>query len=156
MRSCLKLLTFSLALAVTSALSIPAALAQSTVNISVNQTASSSCPSGEPVALTGNLHFTYSFTTDPVTLINAYQINVSSGVSGIGQSTQTNYAGGASFGYNLSTTNSPAQFTAQLSYGLNSQGSAPSLTLNQTVNITVDTSGNISASVANSSTQCAN
>jgi len=155
MQSCLRLLTFSLALAVAAALSPPAALAQSTLDVAVNQPASTTCSSGEPVALNGNLHFTYSFTTDPVTLINTYQIIVASGVSGVGQSTQTNYSGGASFGYSLSTADSPAQFTAQLKYDLNSQGSASSLMLNQTVNITVDTSGNISASVASSSTTCA-
>ena len=72
----------------------------------------------------------------------------------MGQTTQTNYAGNASFGDDFPSTDSPAQLSVTLRYRLNSDGSAPSLMLNQTVNITVDTSGNISASVASSSTQC--
>ncbi len=145
------------AVALLAALMAPAAVGQSTysTNVSVNQTASTTCSSGEAVALSGNLHFTYSFTTDAATGINTYQITLASNVSGVGQATQTSYAGNASFAYGYPTTASPAQITAQLAYRLDSQGSAPSLTLNQTVNITVDTSGNISASVASSSTSCA-
>jgi hypothetical protein len=154
MRSCFRILTFSLALAV--ALSVPAALAQSTLDVAVNQTASTTCSSGEPVALSGNLHFTYSFTTDPATGINTYQINIASSLSGVGQATQTSYAGeAASFAFGLPSISSPAQFTVQLGSRLDSQGSAPSLMLSQTVNITVDTGGNISASAASSSTSCA-
>jgi hypothetical protein len=155
MKTCFKVPSFAIVLAVLATLSAPAALAQSTLNVAVNQTASTTCSSGEAVALNGNLHFTYSFTTDPATGINTYQIAAVSNLSGVGQATQTSYAGNASFAYSYPTTASPAQITAQLQYPLNSQGSAPSLTLTQTVNITVDTGGNISASVASNSTTCA-
>jgi len=146
----------SFAVALLAALIAPAAFGQSTysTDVSVNQTASTTCSSGEAVALSGNLHFGYSFTTDATTGINTYQITLASNLSGVGQVTQTSYAGNASFAYSYPSTDSPAQITAQLQYSLNSQGSAPSLMLTQTVNITVDTSGNISASVASSSTQC--
>jgi hypothetical protein len=108
------------------------------------------------VGLNGNLHFVYSFTTDPATAINTYQVAILSNLSGIGQATQTSYAGeNASFGYSFPATASPAQITLQLGSRLFSQGSAPSLMLSQTVNITVDTSGSISASVVGSSTTCA-
>ncbi len=139
------------------ALITPAALGQSTysTDVNVNQTAATTCSSGEAVTLNGNLHFAYSFTTDATTGINTYRITVTGNLSGVGQATQTSYAGNASFAYGYPTTDSPALITAQLRYPLDSQGSAPGLTLNQTVNITVDISGNISASVASSSTTCA-
>jgi hypothetical protein len=157
MRACFRVLAFSLALAVMATLSTPATLAQSTYarDVGVSQTAGTTCSAGEPVALNGNLHFVYSFTTDPTTGANRYQINIASSLSGVGQATQTNYTGTGSFGYDFPSPDSPAQITVQLKYGLNSQGSAPSLTLTQTVNITVDTGGNVSASVVGSSTQCA-
>jgi len=156
MQGCFRILSFSLALAVVIALGTPAALAQSTLDVNVNQTAATTCSSGEPVALNGNLHFGYSFTTDSTTLTNRYQVTIASNLSGIGQTTQTSYAGeNASFAFGFTSPDSPAQFTVQLGSRLSSQGSAPSLTLSQTLNITVDTSGNISASVPSSSTQCA-
>ena|SRR5216683_6145621 len=156
MRDCVRLLTFSVVLAIFAALSTPAR-AQSTLDVNVNQTAATSCSSGEAVALSGDLHLAYSFTNDAATGINSNHVAILSNLSGLGQATQTNYAGeNASFGYDFPSTVSPAQITLQLGSRLSSHGSAPSLTLNQTVNITVDTSGNISASVANSSTQCAN
>ena len=134
-----------------------AASAQSTTDVAVNDTASTSCPSGEAVALTGVLHVAFASTTDAATGINNYQIAVLSEQSGTGQATQTNYAGeNASFGYNFPTTDSPAQISLQLGSRLFSKGSAPSLQLNQTLNITVDTAGHISASTAGSTTQCAN
>jgi hypothetical protein len=156
MRSCFRILNFSVALAMVAGLSAGAALSQSIVDVAVNQTATNSCSSGEAVALSGNLHFAYSFTTDPATGINNYQVAILSDLSGVGQATQTSYVGeNASFGYNFPTTASPAQVILQLGSRLFSQGAAPSLMLNQTVNVTVDTSGNISATVASSSTQCA-
>jgi len=155
MGSCFRILGLALALAVVVGLCAPVALAQSTLDVAVNQTAPTTCPSGEAVALSGNLHFTYSFTTDSATGINSYQVAIASNLSGVGQATQTSYVGeAASFAFGLSSASSPTQFTVQLGSRLSSQGSAASLTLTQTVNITVDTSGNISASVA-SSTTCA-
>jgi hypothetical protein len=155
MKTYFKVLSFAIAVAVLATLSASAALAQSTLDVAVNQTASTTCSSGEAVALNGNLHFTYSFATDATTGINTYRIAVVSNMSGVGQATQAGYAANASFAYSYPTTASPAQIAAQLQYPLNSQGSAPNLTLSQTVNITVDNSGSISASVASSSTTCA-
>ena len=125
-------------------------------DLAISQTAATTCPSAEAVALSGNLHLAYSFVTDTTTGINTYQIAVSSNLSGIGQATQITYAANASFAYGYPTTSSPAQITAQLQYPLSSQSSSQSrMTLNQTVNITVDTAGNISATVPSSSTTCA-
>jgi Tfp pilus assembly protein PilX len=143
----------ALAIAMTSTL----ATAQSTTDVAVNDTASTSCPSGEAVALNGVLHLAFTSTTDAATGINNYQIAVLSDISGTGQATQTDYAGeNASFGYNFPTTDSPAQISLQLGSRLFSKGAAPSLQLTQTLNITADTAGHISASTAGSNTQCAN
>lgn len=153
MKSSLAIAMLASALAIGSTL----ATAQSTTEVAVNDTASTSCPSGEAVALTGVLHLAFTSTTDAATGINNYQIAVLSEQSGTGQATQTNYAGeNASFGYNFPTTDSPAQISLQLGSRLFSKGSAPSLQLNQTLNITVDTAGHIRASTAGSTTQCAN
>jgi hypothetical protein len=156
MRACFKLLVLSVITIVGAAFSQQTAMAQSAIDVPVNQTVSSTCASGEVVALNGNLHFTSSFTTDPTTGINTYQVNVAANTSGTGQTTQSNYSGSASFGYNISSTTSPAQFPVQLSYGLASLGSAPSLALTQSLNVTVDTSGNVSVTVVDGSTRCAN
>ena len=126
----------------------------------VNQTASTSCSAGEPVALTGKLHFGLSVstitdtTTQPPTLIYVYQATISSDLSGVGQNTQTNYIASTGYSGGSQSTSSPAQFTVALRYGLDSQGTAPSLMLNQTVNITADNTGKISATLVNSSTDC--
>jgi hypothetical protein len=156
MRNRSEILSVLLTAVVFAVLSAPVALAQSSTDVSVNQTAATTCSSGEPVAVSGNLHFAYSFTIDSTTGINTYHIAIASNLSGGGQATQTNYVGdNASFAYDFPTTDSPAQITLQLGSRLFSQGSAPSLTLSQTVNITVDTAGNISANVPSSSTTCA-
>jgi hypothetical protein len=156
MRDGVRFLSLSFILVMVAALYTPA-LAQSTVDVNVNQTAATSCSTGEAVALSGNLHFAYSVATDSATGINTYHIVIASSLSGVGQATQTDYIGeNASYGYEFPTTASPAQITLQLGSRLSSQGSAASLTLTQTVNITVDTSSNINASVAGSNTQCAN
>ena len=156
MRNCVRFLTFSFILLIAAAFCTPA-LAQSAVDVNVNQTAATSCSAGEAVALSGNLHFAYSYTTDSATGINTYRVGIASSLSGVGQATQANYVGeNASYGYDFPTTESPTQITLQLGSRLSAQSPAPSLTLTQTVNITVDTSGHIGASVAGSSTECAN
>ena len=143
-------------LSVTLTVTNTAAFAQSTygTDVAVNQTASTMCSSGEPVALTGNLHIQYSVTSVPLAGTR-YEISMASSFSGTGQTTQTVYSGSGSYGYGFTTTDSPAQVTLQLSTPLGSKGDAPSLRLSQSVSITVDTSGSINASVISSSTDCA-
>jgi len=155
MKSRSKVLKYLPALAVFAVMNI-SALAQSATDVVVNQTATANCAAGEPVALSGGLHLAYTFTTDSTTGITTYHVAIASNQSGAGQTTQTNYVGDdASFAYDFPTTDSPAQITLQLGSRLFSQGSAPSLMLSQTVNITLDTAGNISANVPSSSTTCA-
>jgi len=154
MKSSFKLLTFATAL-IALVLCASAMQAQSAIDVSVNQSAPTSCTSGEDVALSGSLHFVYSFTMDSTTGINTYNVAIASNLAGAGQATQTSYTGeNAFFAYNFPTTDSPAQISLQLGSRLFSQGSAPSLNLIETVNITVDTAGNISATVPSSSTTC--
>ena len=156
MRTALRSSKLSAVLGALIVLSIPAALAQSAADVSVNQTAATSCSLGEAVAVSGSLRFNYSFSTDSTTGINTYHIAIASNLAGTGQATQTNYVGdNATFAYDFPTTDSPAQITLQLGSRLFSQGSAPSLNLSQAVNISVDTAGNISANVPSSSTTCA-
>ena len=84
-----------------------------------------------------------------------YEISMSSSLTGVGQSTQASYSGSGSYGYGFTTLDSPAQVTLELGTPLKSQGSVPDLRLSQSVSITVDSSGSVTASVTNSSTDCA-
>ena len=154
---------FSSAVVAWVALAASAALAQAsggTYDLAVNQTASTTCSAGEPVALSGKLHLELSVTTitdtttSPATLIYVYQVMISSDLSGVGQTTQSNYIASTGYSGGSQSTSSPAQFTVALRYGLDSQGTAPSLMLNQTVDITADNTGKISATLLNSSTDC--
>ena len=129
-------------------------LAQSSADVAVNQTASTTCSAGESVALSGNLHVQVSTAADP-NGGTRYEIGMSSSLTGVGQSTQASYSGSGSYGYGFTTLDSPAQVTLELGTPLKSQGSAPDLRLSQSVSITVDSSGSVTASVASSSTDCA-
>src|SRR5207253_7137647 len=83
-------------------------------DVAVRQTASTTCSSGEPVALTGNLHLQVSSTADP-SGGNRYDIKMSSSYSGTGQMSQASYQGSGSYGYGFTSPDSPAQLTLQLS-----------------------------------------
>ncbi len=151
------LLTLLLALQV----STPAALAQSAAPPVVytytayvdNQTAVNNCSAGEPVVLNGTVQFSYQFTTD-TSGVNHFSITAASKLTGIGQNTGTAYVGSDSDDYSSNTSDTSADVTVELRSQLASQGSAPSLMLIQSLHITVDTSGNISAQVAGNTTQC--
>ena len=151
MRSWLAIVAVTVLILVTSP-----AIAQSGggIDVTVNQTASTTCNAGESIALNGNLHLQVSAAADP-SGGTRYQIAMSTSLTGVGQSTQASYSGSGSYGYGFTTTDSPAQVTLQLSTPLGSKGDAPSLRLSQSVSITVDTSGSINASVISSSTDCA-
>ena len=156
MKSWYRIVSVVFGLGVWMMLCAPAALAQSgySYSVSVGQTVSSACSSGEAVALSGALQFQYSVTQDPDSGNYRFQITVVSSLSGVGQTTQTNYAENDTYNYGVTSASSPVQFTLQLQPTLVSQGSAPNLLLPQTVTITADASGNITASVANGSTAC--
>jgi hypothetical protein len=119
-----------------------------------NQVTVNSCAAGEPVSLNGTLHLQYSLTTDATTGVNQFNITASNNLVGVGQNTGTNYLAGDSGDYIVSSTQQSTEATVELKANLVSQGSAPSMTLVQTLDITVDTSGNISAQVTGNTTQC--
>jgi hypothetical protein len=153
---------FVIGLAAWVGLCTPPALAQTTgaYDLSVSQMASTTCSSGEPVALGGSLHFdvAVSTTTDttasPPTVIYSYQTSIASALSGVGQITNTNYTAGTGYSGGSQSATSAASFTVALRYGLDSHGSAPSMMLNQTLQVNVDNAGGINASVVSSSTDC--
>jgi hypothetical protein len=118
-----------------------------------NQTAVNNCSAGEPVNLSGTVTFTYQFTADS-TGTNNFSITATNNLTGVGQTTNTNYLAGDSNDYAASTADASKDMTVQLSSDLKSQGSAPSMSLVQTLHITVDTSGNITASVVDNTTSC--
>ncbi len=119
-----------------------------------NQVTVNSCAAGEPVSLNGTLHLQYSFTTDATTGVNQFSITASNNLVGVGQNTGTNYLASDSGDYIVSSAQQSTEATVELKANLVSQGSAPSMTLVQTLDITVDTSGKISAQVVGNTTQC--
>jgi len=141
----------------------PAAFAQSaqpvaysyTANVA-NQMTTNNCSAGEPVNLNGTVQLNYQVSTDPTTGANQFSITASNNLTGIGQSTAGNYTANDSADYVVNSTQPSTEATVQLKANLASQGSAASMTLVQTLDIVVDTSGNISAQVTDNSTQCGN
>ena len=118
------------------------------------QVTTNTCTVGEPVVLSGNMHFQYSFTTDSTTGMTQFAITVSSNLAGVGQTSGANYLAADSNDYNPSSANPPLDMTVDFKSDLNSQGGTPSMTLIQSLEITVDTMGNISGQVLSNNTQC--
>jgi hypothetical protein len=153
------LTTFFLAMQVLT----PAGFAQSaqpaaysyTANVS-SQATTNNCTAGEPVNLNGTVQFSYHVSTDPTTGANQFAITASNNLTAVGQTTAGNYAASDSADYILNSTQPSTEATVQLKADLVSQGSAPNMTLVQTLDIVVDTSGNITAQVTDNSTQCGN
>ena len=139
-------------------LSAAAALAQSSLTNSydaaiTNQVTVNQCSIGEPVALDGVLHVSYSVSTDS-SGVNQFTVTAANDVTGSGQKTGIAYVASDSADYNSSTTDSSADMTVELKSDLQPQGSAPGLTLVQSLHIVVDVSGNVSAQVVSNTTGC--
>ena len=127
-----------------------------TANVA-NQTTTNNCSAGEPVILNGTVQFSYSVGIDPDTGANQFSITASNNLTGVGQTTAGNYTASDSADYVINSKQQSTEATVQLKSNLVSQGSAnPSMTLVQTLDIAVDTTGNISAQVTDNSTQCGN
>ena len=118
-----------------------------------NQMTVNQCSIGEPVALDGVLHVSYSVTTDS-SGANQFTVTAANDVTGSGQKTGLAYAASDSADYNSNTTDSSADMTVELKSDLKPQGSAPGLTLVQSLHILMDTSGNVSAQVVSNTTGC--
>ena len=145
-------------------LATPAAFGQTTppvvysyTMVVQNQTTTNNCSAGEPVNLNGTVQFSYSVSTDPDSGANQFAITASNNLTGVGQTTAGNYTASDSADYVINSKQQSTEATVQLKSNLVSQGSAnPNMTLVQTLDIVVDTSGNISAQVTDNSTQCGN
>jgi hypothetical protein len=120
----------------------------------IGQTVNSTCALGEAVAVNGALQFQYSVTQDSASGDYRFQISIASSLSGVGQTTQTNYAENDSYAYGVTSPSPTVQITAQLQPTLAPQGSSANLILPQIVTINADASGNITATVTNGSTTC--
>lgn len=138
-----------------------AAMAQSTsvtntFDLSVtDQTTVNQCSVGEPVALNGVVHFSYWVNTDS-SGVNHFTINAASDLGGVGRNTGTAYVASDSDDYSSNGMDPSADVTVELKSALKSQGSSPGLNLVQSLHITVDTTGNISAQVVGNTTGCGN
>ena len=151
-----KCVTVSMALL----LCVAAALAQSGTPVTnsydalvSNQVTVNQCSIGEPVALNGTVHFSYSVSTDSSS-VNHFTVTAGNNLTGLGQTTGTAYVANDSDDFDSNTSDSSADMTVELRSNLKSQGSTPGMTLVQTLHIVVDTSGNISAQVVSNSTGC--
>lgn len=141
-------------------MSAAGALGQSGVtnsyDINVNgQVAVNSCSAGEPVALTGVVHVSYSVSTDS-SGVNHFVINANTDLTGAGQNTGLPYAASESAEYDSNNEDASADLTVEMKSDLKPVGTATgtSLTLVQTLHITVDTGGNIGAQVVSNTTNC--
>jgi hypothetical protein len=120
-----------------------------------NQVTTNSCSAGEPVALSGTVSYQVAVGTDPSGK-NTFTITASNNLNGVGQTTGTNYAANDSSDYIVSSSQPSTQAVVEFKSDLTSQGSTPSMTLIQTLDMVVDASGNISAQVTGNTTQCGN
>lgn len=120
-----------------------------------NQVASNSCSTGEPVALSGNVHVQYTFSSDDAG-VHHFSITPSNNITGVGQNTSTGYAASDSNTYTVNTADPSTQLQVDMQSDLTPQGSGATLTLVQSLQITVDIYGGISAQVVQNTTQCAN
>jgi hypothetical protein len=117
-----------------------------------NQTTVNTCSAGENVNLNGTIRFSYQVTSDASG--NHFAIKAASNVTGVGQTTGTNYAAAESNEYDANTPDSSKEMTVQLSSDLSSQGATPGMTLVQDLHVIVDTNGSITAEVVSNNTSC--
>ena len=122
-------------------------------NLSNQVTVNQCTAAGEPVSLSGNVHFQYSFITDS-SGVNHFSIAVSTNLSGVGQTSSGSYSASDSSSYTVNSSDSSADLTVDMKSDLVRQNAATSLTLVQTLHITVNTLGNITGQVVQSTTQC--
>jgi hypothetical protein len=120
-----------------------------------DQLTTNSCSAGEPVVLNGVMNYQYSVASNP-TGGNTFTISVANNLNGVGQNTTGNYVANDSADYLVNSSQSSTEATVEFKSELTSQGSAPTMTLIQTLDIVVDTNGNLSAQVIGNTTQCGN
>jgi len=150
--TCLTVL-LALLLGLGTALAQSAPVTNSYDLIVTDQKTVNTCSSGEPVSLNGVMHFSYSVSTDS-SGVNHFNVTVANNLTGVGQNTGTYYVANDSDQYNSNNDDTSADLTVELKSDLKSQGSAPGMTLVQSLHIVVDTTGNINAQVVSNTTGC--
>lgn len=119
-----------------------------------SQVTTNTCSAGEAVALSGNVHVQYSVSVDSATGKNVFSITASNNLTGVGQTTGTVYVAGDSNDYFVNSSQNSTEATVDFRTDLVSQGSAPSMTLVQSIHMLLDTSGNITIDIPQNGTQC--
>ena len=109
------------------------------------------CSIGEPVALSGTVHVSYSVTNNNG--VNQYAITAANDVTGVGQKTGATYLAGDSEDYSSNNDDPSADVTVELKSDLKPQAGT-AMTLVQGLHIMVDTMGNITAEVVSNTTNC--
>ena len=117
-----------------------------------NQGTINTCSAGENVNLNGTIRFSYQVTSDASG--NHFVIKAVSNLTGVGQTTGTNYTASESSEYDSDTVDSSKDMTVELKSDLTSQGATPGLSLVQGLHITADTNGSITAEVVSNDTSC--
>jgi hypothetical protein len=147
------------ALCILLALAAAAASAQSqtyTLDLPVtSQVTSNSCTAGEPVTLNGTLHLAYSFTTD-ADGVNHFSFNATNDLSGVGQASGAGYTVAGSSAYTVNTSDASAELYPDVRSDLVPRSSGVPLTLVQSLQLSADSSGTITAQILQQATQCAN
>ena len=111
------------------------------------------CSMGEPVTLNGTIHFSYSVTTDS-TGVNHFAITAANQLTGVGKNSGLPYVADESDEYDSNNDDPSADVTVELKSDLKPQSGGAGLTLVQSLQIVVDTTGNISAQVVSNATSC--
>src|SRR5438132_13380930 len=119
-----KCVTVSMALL----LCVAAALAQSGTPVTnsydalvSNQVTVNQCSIGEPVALNGTVHFSYSVSTDSSS-VNHFTVTAGNNLTGLGQPTGTAYVANGSDDFDSNASYSSADMTLQLTSSWKSPG----------------------------------
>jgi hypothetical protein len=132
-----------------------AAFAQASNSYDVNLSAVGAvnqCSIGEPVALSGTVHVSYSVTNNNG--VNQYAITAANDLTAVGQKTGAAYLAGDSDDYSSNNDDPTADVTVELKSDLKPQAGAAAMTLVQDLHIVVDTMGNITADVVSNTTSC--
>lgn len=136
-----------------------AASAQSnayTVDVPVTaQATNNTCAAGEPVILNGAVHLQYGFTTD-TDGVNHFSITATNDLNGVGQTSGASYKVAGSSEYTVNAGDPSAELYPDVKSDLTPLSSGTPLTLVQSMQITVDTSGNLTGQINQVATQCAN
>src|SRR3954471_24399051 len=90
-----------------------------------NQGTINTCSAGENVNLNGTIRFSYQVTSDASG--NHFVIKAVSNLTGVGQTTGTNYTSSESGEYDSDTVDSSKDMTVEMKSDLTSQGATPGL-----------------------------